>query len=147
VDEEPRRIQVHVAGEVDVLDADPFQGRGLLLAHVRRQEQNPVAGVFARQLCAATNQLAGNHRGVQVAEVALLLDQIADRPPRDSKDEQPVERCHSSRRSAHLGLGQPPLESGPVRFQICRLRRSSHVRNFIMFISNELDHTENTLRT
>ena len=68
---------MRVAGKVDVVDACPFEDRGLLLANVRSQEQNPIAGVDSGERGSPAIQLLGDDGGVLVAEVTLLFEQVA----------------------------------------------------------------------
>ena len=54
VNEQARRPQVSIACEIEIVDVGAFQGGCLLRPDVRREQQEPIANMVGRQICAAT---------------------------------------------------------------------------------------------
>jgi hypothetical protein len=146
VHKKARRVQVGVAGKVDVVDSCPLKDGRLLFANVWSQEQDPVVGMGSGELGSPAIQLLGHNSGVLVAEVTLLLEQIAHSLTGDSNRQEPIEPRQLSRGSTDVGLRHPLVESGPVQVKICRWSRSGHVREHSMFINNEHNDIPNAER-
>lgn len=85
-----------------------------LRPHVRGEDEQPIASVVAGQFGPATVQLLHDDGGVLVTEVALHLDEVADRLARGSPGDNAVEALQRLGRRADLGLRHPLVESRPV---------------------------------
>src|SRR5918996_2909651 len=129
--------QVHVAGEIEVVDAGPLEDSRLLRAHVRGEEEQPIASMVASQFGATAVQLLRDDGGVLVAEVTLHLDEVTDRLARDSPGDNAVEALQGLGRLADLGLRHPLIQSRTVEIEIGCLSWPGHVRDYRMFINNE----------
>ena len=72
-----------VAGEIEVVDLCAFKDGRLLSSDVRREKQEPVVGVFGRQLRSASIQLLDYDSDVLMTEMSLFLDKV----PKGSRQE------------------------------------------------------------
>jgi hypothetical protein len=86
-----RHVEVDVAGEVEIVDPGAFEDVGLLRADVWREKQNPITRMDSWECCTPSIQLLGDEGGVQMAEVALLCDQIPNRLACDASCKEPME--------------------------------------------------------
>jgi hypothetical protein len=136
--------QVHVAGEIEVVDASPLEDSCLLRAHMRGEEEQPVVSVIAGQFAASAIQLLRDDGGILVAELTLHLHEVANGLVRYSPGDKAVEALQGLSRLADLGLRHPLIESRTVEIEIGSLGWPSHVRDCCMFINNEQVNIVNT---
>src|SRR5262249_55057883 len=120
--------QVHVAGEIEVVDAGPLENSRLLRPHVRGEEEQPIASIVAGQFGPPAVQLLCDDGGILVAEVTLDLNQVTDGLASSSPGGDAVEALQVLSRLADLGLRHPLVESRSVEVEICCLGWPSHVR-------------------
>ena len=104
---------------------------------MRREKQEPVAGVIGRQVRSATIQLLDYDSDVLMTEMPLFLDKVPKGSVRSLPGYDAVKAGQGFPRRADLGLRHPLLESGPVQVEVVRNFRPWHVRNSSMFINNE----------
>jgi hypothetical protein len=141
MNEQARRVQMCVAGEIEVVDRRTFEGGCLLWADVGRKKQEPVPNVRRWQISSSAVQLIGYDAGVLMAEMSLFLDEVSDGSANGFPGNNPVKTGEGLPRQTDLGRWHPLLESGPVQIEI--YRRPCHVHHNSMFINNEQERYMN----
>jgi hypothetical protein len=145
MNEQARRLQMGVAGEIQIIDLGALENNTLLCTDMWCEEQHLIADPMLRQVRSAAVQLLDDDSNVLMAEVSLFRDKVSNRPPRGLPGDNAIETGEGLSAESDLGLGQPPVEDGPIQIEIRRVRWSSHVRNSSMFINNEQDNIMNIL--
>ena len=118
VNEQARRLQMCVAGEIEVVDLRAFEDGCLLRSDVRREKQEPVVGVIGRQVRSAPIQLLDDDSDILMTEMPLLLDQVTKGSVRSLPGDDAVEAGQGFPWRTELGLRHPLLESGPVQVEV-----------------------------
>jgi len=144
MNEQARRVQVCVAGEIEVVDLCAFEDGCLLRSDVRREEQEPVVGVIGRQVRSAALQSFDDDSDILMTEMPLLLDKVPKGSLKCFPSDDTVEtrQCFPGR--ADFGPRHPPLESRPVQVEVARNFRPSHVHQNTTFINNEQEDVMNS---
>jgi hypothetical protein len=76
VNEQARRLQMCVAGEIEVVNLCALEDGCLLKSDVRREQQEPVVGVIGRQIRSAAVQLFDDDSDILLTEMPLLLHDV-----------------------------------------------------------------------
>jgi hypothetical protein len=122
MNEEPRRLQVGITGEIEIVDPRALEGGCLLWADVRREEQDPVTAVLGKHVCSAAVQLFDDDPDILVAEMSLLFNKVANGASGGLPGDNSVEMGQGLPECTDLGPGYPLLESGPVGGKVVRSR-------------------------
>ena len=147
MNEQTGRVEVNVAGEIQIVDLRPLKSRRLLCANVRCKEEQAVLSVLGWQVRSTSVQLVDDDGDVLVSEVSFLFDQVSNGPAGCPPGDNAVEAAQGLGGQADLGLRHPLLESRLVCIQICRRCWPDHVRYTSMFINNEQDEYMNSARS
>jgi len=131
VDEEAGAVEMRVPGEIEVIHAGAFEGRGLLRTDVRREKQDLLV-VTDRRL--ALRQPIDDNPHVLVPEVRDLREGVGSRTTSGLPRRECVER-HFGIRSADVHIRKPPFQGNQIL--VYRYGTSRHVHYLNMFINNE----------
>jgi hypothetical protein len=132
--EQPGRLKVRIARQIDVVDTSSLEHGRVLRPDVRREEEQSVGCVFWWQSRATAQHLIGDHRGVLETQVPLLLNQVSPCTVTGVEGEDAIELALLGCLT-ELALRHPRLEERTVWLQLTL--RPRHVRQNIMFINNE----------
>ncbi|HEX5140168.1 MAG TPA: hypothetical protein VFX19_04445 [Dehalococcoidia bacterium] len=114
MNEQARRLQMCVAGEIEIIDLGAFEDGCLLGSDVRREKQEPMVGVVGRQPRSAPIQLLDYDPDILMTQMPLLLDKVPKGALRGLPGKDTVEAGQGLPRRTDLRLRHPLLESRPV---------------------------------